>query len=41
MVLEKAAQVFIDCQVLGGPVELSSEDVDTFSDFFRNKYGQR
>ena len=41
MVLEKTAQVFIDCQALGGPVELPSEDVDTFNDFFRNKYGQR
>ena len=41
MVLEKTAQVFIDCQALGGPVELPSEDVETFNDFFRNKYGQR
>ena len=27
--------------LIGGPVELPQEDVEFFSDFFQNKYGQR
>lgn len=40
-VLEKAAMVYINCQSIGGPVEISQEDIDFFRDFFLNKYGQR
>lgn len=40
-VLEKAAMVYINCQSIGGPVEISQEDIDFFHDFFLNKYGQR
>lgn len=40
-VLEKAAMVYINCQSIGGPVEISQEDIDFFHDFFMNKYGQR
>ena len=40
-VLEKAAMVYINSQSIGGPVEISQEDIDFFHDFFLNKYGQR
>ena len=40
-VLEKAAMVYINCQSIGGPVEISQEDIEFFHDFFMNKYGQR
>lgn len=39
-VLEKAAQVYINSMAIGGPVEISQEDIDFFRDFFLNKYGQ-
>ncbi len=39
-VLEKAAQVYINSMAIGGPVEISQEDIDFFHDFFLNKYGQ-
>lgn len=40
-VLEKAAQVYIGAQAVGGGVELSPEDIAFMYDFFMNKYGQR
>lgn len=40
-VLEKAAMVYINCQSIGGPVEISKEDIEFFHDFFMNKYGQK
>lgn len=40
-VLEKAAMVYINCQSIGGPVEISQEDIEFFHDFFMNKYGQK
>ena len=39
-VLEKAAQVYINSMAIGGPTEISQEDIDFFHDFFLNKYGQ-
>ena len=41
IVLEKAAQVYVGTQALGGGVELSQEDIAFMYDFFMNKYGQR
>lgn len=41
VVLEKAAKVYINCQSIGGPTEISQADIDFFHDFFMNKYGQR
>ena len=40
-VLEKTAKIYINCQRIGGPVEISQKDIDFFHDFFMNKYGQR
>lgn len=40
-VLEKTAMVYLDCQCIGGPAEISQADIDFFHDFFLNKYGQR
>ncbi len=40
-VLEKTAMVYINCQSIGGGVEISQKDIDFFHDFFMNKYGQR
>ena len=40
-VLEKTAMVYINCQSIGGGVEISQEDIKFFHDFFMNKYGQR
>lgn len=40
-VLEKSAMVYINCQNIGGAVEISREDINFFRDFFLNKYGQR
>lgn len=40
-VLEKAAKVYINCQSIGGAVEISKEDIEFFHDFFLNKYGQK
>ena len=40
-VLEKAAQVFIGTQAVGGPVELSLEDIAYMNNFFLHKYGLR
>ncbi len=39
-VLEKTAMIYIQCQSVGGPVEISQADIDFFHDFFLNKYGQ-
>ena len=33
--------VYLFSMLIGGPVELPQEDVEFFSDFFQNKYGQR
>ena len=41
VVLEKTAKIDIDCQSIGGAVEISQADIDFFHDFFMNKYGQR
>lgn len=41
VVLEKTAKVYINCQSIGGPTEISQADIDFFHDFFMNKYGQR
>lgn len=41
VVLEKAAQVYIETQAVGGPVELDQADIDAMHDYFLNKYGQR
>lgn len=40
-IIEKAAQVYLLSMLLGGAKELPQGDVDFFSDFFRNHYGQR
>lgn len=40
-VLEKTAMVYINCQSIGGAVEISQEDIDFFHDFFLHKYGQK
>ena len=40
-IIEKAAMVYINSMAIGGPVEISQDDVDFFADFFRTKYGQR
>ena len=40
-VLEKTAMIYIHCQSVGGPVEISQADIDFFHDFFLNKYGQK
>ncbi len=40
-IIEKTAMVYINSMAIGGPVEISQKDVDFFSDFFRNKYGQK
>ena len=40
-IIEKAAMVYLFSMLIGGPVELPQEDVEFFSDFFQNKYGQR
>ena len=39
-VLEKTAMVYINCQSIGGAVEISQEDIEFFHEFFMNKYGQ-
>jgi L-fuculose-phosphate aldolase len=41
VVLEKAAQVYLETQLIGGPVELDQADIDAMHDYFLNKYGQR
>ena len=40
-IIEKASMVYLYSMLIGGPVELPQEDVEFFSDFFQNKYGQR
>lgn len=40
-VLEKAAMVYIHSQSIGGPTEISQEDIDFFHEFFLHKYGQK
>ena len=40
-IIEKAAMVYINSMAIGGPVEISQDDVNFFADFFRNKYGQK
>ena len=40
-VLEKTAMIYINSQSIGGPTEISQEDIDFFHDFFLNKYGQK
>ena len=40
-IIEKTAMVYINSMAIGGPVEISQKDVAFFSDFFRNKYGQK
>ena len=40
-VLEKAAMVYINVQSIGGPVQISDEDIAFFHDFFLHKYGQK
>ena len=40
-VVEKAARVFIDAQLLGGAVRLKDEDVAFMHKFFLEKYGQK
>lgn len=40
-IIEKTAMVYINSMAIGGPVGISQEDVAFFSDFFRNKYGQK
>ena len=39
-VLEKTAMVYINCQSIGGGVEISQDDLNFFHDFFMNKYGR-
>jgi len=41
IVLEKAAQVYVGTQAVGGGIELAQEDIAFMYDFFMNKYGQR
>lgn len=41
LVVEKAAQVAIFATLLGEPVLLSPEDVETMHQFYLNRYGQR
>lgn len=41
LVLEKTAQIWIDVQALGEPVQISEEDCMYYHDFFMHKYGQR
>lgn len=40
-VLEKTALIYINTQKIGGPVEISAEDVEFFHEFFMTKYGQK
>lgn len=40
VVLEKAAQVYLDVQLLGGAVKICDADCRAFNDFFLHKYGQ-
>lgn len=40
-VLEKTAMIYINCQSIGGAVEISEEDIKIFHEFFLNKYGQK
>jgi len=40
-VLEKAAMVYINSQLIGGGVNISDEDAEAFHDYFLNKYGQK
>ena len=40
-VLEKTALIYINTQSIGGPAEISREDVEFFHDFFMTKYGQK
>ena len=40
-IIEKTAMVYINSMAIGGPVEIPQKDIDFFSDFFRNKYGQK
>ena len=40
-IIEKTAIVYINSMAIGGPVEIPQKDIDFFSDFFRNKYGQK
>ncbi|MCF0104986.1 MAG: class II aldolase/adducin family protein [Eggerthellaceae bacterium] len=40
-VVEKTAMIYINCQAIGGPSEISQEDIDFFHEFFMEKYGQR
>lgn len=40
-IIEKTAQIWIDVQTLGDPVQISKEDCDRFHDFFLHKYGQK
>ncbi len=40
-VLEKTALIYINTQNIGGPVEISKEDVEFFHEFFMTKYGQK
>ena len=40
-VLEKTALIYINTQSIGGPAEISREDVEFFHDFFMTKCGQK
>ena len=40
-IIEKTAIIYINSMAIGGPVEIPQKDIDFFSDFFRNKYGQK
>lgn len=40
-IIEKTAMVYINSMAIGGPVEIPQKDIEFFSDFFRNKYGQK
>ncbi len=40
-IIEKTAMVYINSKAIGGPVEIPQKDIAFFSDFFRNKYGQK
>jgi len=40
VILEKAARVYLDVQLLGGAVQICEDDCLAFHDFFLHKYGQ-
>jgi L-fuculose-phosphate aldolase len=40
-IVEKAAQANVYAKILGGVVELSTEDINIMRDFYLNSYGQR